>query len=111
MIQTLSQHPCQARARHLPWVLAASIGVFWLSQGVFRAAIAAESDFRGPDVTIIAEEEKTIYEYRQGGMLRMVRIVPRWGKPYYLVPADRTTGFGDLERAEKLIPSWVIIEF
>ena len=72
---------------------------------------AAESDIRGPDVTIIAEAEKTIYEYRQGGQLRMVRVIPKWGKPYYLVPADATRGFGDLERADKLIPSWVIVEF
>jgi len=72
---------------------------------------AAESDIRGPDVTIISGEEKTIYEYRQGGELRMVKIVPKWGKPYYLVPADPTGGYGDLERAKTLIPSWVIIEF
>lgn len=75
------------------------------------AGFAAESDIRGPDVTIIAEAEKTIYEYRQGGQLRMVRVIPKWGKPYYLVPADATRGFGDLERADKLIPSWVIVEF
>ena len=72
---------------------------------------AAETDIRGPDVTIIAEEEKTIFEYRQGGQLRMVKIVPSWGKPYYLVPADNTQGYGDLERADKLVPSWVIFEF
>ena len=81
--------------------------------GLGWAAIGhtAESDIRGPDVTIIVEEDKTIHEFRQGGQLRMVRVVPKWGKPYYLVPADQTTGFGDLERADKLIPSWVIIEF
>lgn len=78
---------------------------------VSASARAAESDIRGPDVTIIAEAEKTIYEYRQGGQLRMVRVIPKWGKPYYLVPADQTTGFGDLERADTLIPSWVIVEF
>jgi hypothetical protein len=72
---------------------------------------AAESDIRGPDVTIIVEEDKTVHEFRQGGQLRMVRIIPKWGKPYYLVPADQTKGFGDLERADKLIPSWVIVEF
>jgi len=75
------------------------------------SASAAESDIRGPDVTIIAEAEKTIYEYRQGGQLRMVRVIPKWGKPYYLVPADNTKGYGDLERADTLIPSWVIFEF
>ena len=41
----------------------------------------------------------------------MVRIVPDWGKPYYLVPQDRTAGHEDLERAETLLPNWVIVEF
>ena len=71
----------------------------------------SEESLQGPDVTIIAQEEKTIFEYRQSGQLRMVKVVPRWGKPYYLVPRDRTKGFGDLERADMLLPSWVIIEF
>ncbi|MFK7915323.1 MAG: DUF2782 domain-containing protein [Pseudomonadales bacterium] len=65
----------------------------------------------GPDVTIIASEERTVYEFRQNGQLRMVRVVPKWGKPYYLVPADPTKGYGDLERADMLLPSWVIAEF
>ena len=56
-------------------------------------------------------EERTIYEYRQNGHLRMVKIVPDWGKPYYLVPRDPTAGFGDLERADALLPTWVIVEF
>ena len=76
------------------------------------AAGAAEiEDIRGPDVTIIEEEEKTVLEYRQGGVLRMVRIVPTWGKPYYLVPRDQTAGEEDLERADALLPNWVILEF
>ncbi|MEM8766147.1 MAG: DUF2782 domain-containing protein [Pseudomonadota bacterium] len=76
------------------------------------AASAAEiEDIRGPDVTIIEEDEKTVLEYRQGGVLRMVRIVPTWGKPYYLVPRDQTAGEEDLERADALLPTWVIVEF
>ncbi len=66
---------------------------------------------RGPDIVIIAGEERTIYEYRQNGHLRMVKIVPDWGRPYYLLPQDPTAGFGDLERAESLLPTWVIVEF
>ena len=68
-------------------------------------------ELRGPDVVIIAGEERTIYEYRQNGHLRMVKIVPNWGKPYYLLPRDQTAGFGDLERADALLPTWVIVEF
>lgn len=74
-------------------------------------AHAAEDAVRGPDVVIIAGEDKVVYEFRQNGELRMVRVVPRWGKPYYLVPADNTKGFGNLERAEMLLPQWVIAEF
>lgn len=66
---------------------------------------------RGPDVVIIASEDKVVYEFRQSGELRMVRIVPKWGKPYYLVPRDNTKGFGNLERADMLLPQWVIAEF
>jgi len=66
---------------------------------------------RGPDVTLIESEDRTVFEYRQNGQLRMVKVIPKIGKPYYLVPSDPTRGFGDLERAETLIPSWPLIEF
>ena len=71
---------------------------------VIAVAVAAlprpASAQRGPDVVIIAEEDKIIYEFRQNGELRMIRIVPTFGKPYYLVPADPTKGFGDLQRVD-----------
>jgi len=66
---------------------------------------------RGPDVTLIAGEERAVYEYRQNGKLRMIKVVPKRGKPYYLVPRDPTQGFGDLEQADTLVPRWVLIEF
>ena len=66
---------------------------------------------RGPDVVIIAEEDKMIYEFRQNGELRMIRIVPNVGKPYYLVPLDPTQGSGDLQQVDALVPSWVLWEF
>lgn len=76
------------------------------------SALAAESDdIRGPDVTIVEEKDRTVMEYRQNGYLRMIRVVPKIGKPYYLVPRDPTTGIQDLERADTLLPSWVIVEF
>ena len=74
-------------------------------------SIQAEESLRGPDVVIIAGKDKIVYEFRQNGELRMVRVVPKWGKPYYLVPRDNTKGFGNLERAEMLLPQWIIAEF
>jgi hypothetical protein len=78
---------------------------------VFCAGCFGAENQRGPDVVIISGKDKVIYEFRQNGQLRMVRIVPKLGKPYYLVPVDPSTSGGDLERAEFLIPSWVIAEF
>ncbi|HEX7034709.1 MAG TPA: DUF2782 domain-containing protein [Pseudomonadales bacterium] len=99
--------PTASKARLAAGCLAALLAL------VGRPALAAETDesLRGPDVVIIADEERTIYEFRQNGELRMVRIVPQFGRPYYLVPSDPSKGFGDLERADMLLPSWVIVEF
>ena len=88
------------------WVAAFCLGIASLS-----AQAAEPDDIRGPDATIIEEEDRTVHEYRQGGVLRMVQIVPSWGKPYYLVPRDQTAGHEDLERADALLPTWVIVEF
>jgi hypothetical protein len=66
---------------------------------------------QGPDVVIIAEEDTLIYEFRQNGQLRMIRVVPNVGKPYYLVPRDPTKGDGDLQRVDALVASWVLWEF
>ena len=89
----------------------AATGVLVLVAGAGAARAAEAEDIRGPDVTIIEEKDRTVLEYRQGGVLRMVRIVPTWGKPYYLVPRDQTAGHEDLERADALLPTWVIVEF
>ncbi len=90
-------------------LLGLAAGAFGLNAGALESG--GDESLQGPDVTIIAEEERTLYEFRQNGELRMVRVVPSFGKPYYLVPRDPTQGFGDLERADALVPSWVILEF
>ncbi len=67
--------------------------------------------FRGPDVTLIETEERSIQEFRQNGVLVFVKITPKNGKPYYLAPRDPTKGWDDLQRAEALVPRWVILRF
>ncbi len=94
------------------WLCSARLGLVAALLLASAAALSSEPEaLRGPDVTIIAGEERTVYEYRQNGHLRMVKIVPKWGKPYYLFPRDQTTGFGDLEEADMLLPTWVVVEF
>ena len=88
-----------------------ALAALLLVSTIDSSAADSEGGARGPDVTIIAGEERTIYEYRQAGQLRIVKIVPKHGRPYYLAPADDTRGNGDLEQAKMLIPRWVIVEF
>ncbi|MEE4360438.1 MAG: DUF2782 domain-containing protein [Pseudomonadales bacterium] len=88
--------------------------VLGLGLAACNGAKAAEDPVispRGQDVTIIQGEERTVYEYRQNGELRMIRVVPSTGRPYYLVPSDETRGYGNLERADMLIPKWILVEF
>ena len=91
----------------LRWIIAAVL------IGTAHVAVASDADreVTGPDVTIVVGEDRTVYEYRQAGELRMIKIVPKHGKPYYLVPRDPTRGYGDLGQADMLLPSWTIIEF
>jgi hypothetical protein len=91
--------------------LSIHIALLFAVLGSGAASAAEPESARGPDVTIVLGEERTAYEYRQAGQLRMIKIVPKHGPSYYLVPADPTRGFGDLEQADMLIPRWTIIEF
>ena len=103
------------RAPRSPLVRGVVLPLLASAQLVAPAAIAAAEDTRvsprGRDVTIIEGEDRTVYEYRQNGELRMVRIVPSIGRPYYLVPADPTAGYGNLEKANTLVPRWILFEF
>lgn len=74
---------------------------------------AIEDDELEPQVTITKQTEQTVEEYRVGGKLYMIKIIPKIGAPYYLVD-DR--GDGKFSRQESLDsgirpPRWVIHRF
>jgi hypothetical protein len=50
-------------------------------------AADATGDADEPQVTIIRRETETVEEVRVGGQLRYVKVTPRFGPPYYLVPS------------------------
>ena len=102
----LSPQSPETRQKHRVLSACAGLSAAFL---IFAAPVFANK--RGPDVVVIAEENKMVYEFRQNGELRMIRVVPNVGKPYYLVPKDPTKGNGDLARTDALIPSWVLWEF
>ena len=67
-----------------------------------------------PQVTIRHQTDKTLEEYRIGGRLYMIKVIPKRGKPYYLVDSDGN-GSLDLRQDELdprlLVPAWVIFRW
>ena len=68
-----------------------------------------ERDLVEPEVVIRQEGDQTITEYRVGGRVYMMKVVPARGEPYYLI--DKSGG-GTFERlpggAPLSPPMWVI---
>ncbi len=78
--------------------------------GLARAESSSD-DFYQDDIEIIQGEDRTIYEYRSNGILMMIKVVPKKGKPYYMVPADGSAHYEALDHKNKLYPQWVILEW
>jgi Protein of unknown function (DUF2782) len=75
------------------------------------AAIANDPDLQ-PQVTITRREAGTIEEYRVNGRLTMVKVTPRYGRPYYLVPAaDGSLARHDSLDTELSVPLWLLFSF
>ncbi len=68
-----------------------------------------------PDITIIRKEKKTIQEYRRGGKLFMIKVIPDIGPPYYFLDRDGDGKMDvrrdDLDRGESNINMWKIFEW
>jgi hypothetical protein len=66
------------------------------------------------EIRIYETERGTVQEYRVEGRLYMVRVIPRRGRPYYLIDRD---GDGMLEtrrsglQAQPIIPQWVLFRW
>jgi len=67
-----------------------------------------------PDITIIRKGKKTIQEYRRGGRLYMIKVIPDVGPPYYFIDNDGD-GKMDVLRNEadkgSNINMWKILEW
>ncbi len=74
-----------------------------------------ERNVPAPEVTIRRRgAQGAVEEYRLGGVLYMIKIMPTKGAPYYLVDTD---GDGNLEtryndlQVGLLIPAWVLLRW
>ena len=66
-----------------------------------------------PQITIIRKDTETVEEVRVGGALRYVRVTPRIGRPYYLVPTSNGQNF---TRQDSLgsglsVPMWLLFSW
>lgn len=99
----------------IPDQVRGSAGVFLLSCfllfGGESIARSSPDDFNSDDIEIIEGTERTIYEYRVNGVLMMIKVVPKVGRPYYMVPADGSAHYQGLDHKKNLYPQWVILEW
>jgi hypothetical protein len=67
-----------------------------------------------PDITIIRKGKKTIQEYRRGGRLYMIKVVPDIGPAYYFIDNDgdgkMDVRSNDLDKGSN-INMWKILEW
>ena len=73
-----------------------------------------QAELLEPEVTIIRNQQETITEYRVNGILRMVKITPNNGFPYYLYDND---GDGVLETSGEeldeagMLNQWLLLSW
>jgi hypothetical protein len=77
----------------------------------FASAAPSPEEYEEDQIEIIEGEDRMIYEYRQNGVLTMIKIVPKKGLPYYMVPLDGDQHTEGLDHQKKLYPQWVIKEW
>ncbi len=73
----------------------------------------APTDDDAPAVTIKPTSEGVVEEYRSAGRLYMLKIIPKVGRPYYLVDPRGDGNFVHYDSHESGFspPMWVIKEF
>ncbi len=65
-----------------------------------------------PTINITHSEDKTFYEYSLNGQILEIKVVPKVGPTYYLVPHnDHNEGFQRQGESSLVIPKWVIFSW
>ncbi len=82
--------------------------LFFASLPLHSMAQESSAPAGEPTVTIRHGEQETFYDYRVNGILVEIKVVPKQGPVYYLVPAEGG-GWIRQEESQLLIPSWKIL--
>lgn len=97
-----------------PFVLPIRLAItlmFLLPATSLSAAPIPPDEYDEDQIEIVEGEDRIIYEYRQNGVLTMIKVVPERGRPYYMVPADGAPHYESLDHKRKLYPQWIIVEW
>ncbi|MBA4502973.1 DUF2782 domain-containing protein [Marinobacterium marinum] len=89
------------------FILIAALAITPLAQ----AEVVDDPTLGEPEITITHDGDNTYYEYTINGQLKEIKVVPKVGKPYYLVPADGAQKLIRVEESQLLIPKWVIFRW
>ncbi|MBV0934434.1 DUF2782 domain-containing protein [Marinobacterium weihaiense] len=76
-----------------------------------QAEVVDDPALTEPEITITHDGDNTYYEYTINGQLKEIKVVPKAGAPYYLVPAEGSQKFIRVEESQLLIPKWVIFRW
>lgn len=81
------------------------------SAGASEVYLSPPDENSADDIQIVAGKDRTVFEYRNNGYLLMIKIVPKHGRPYYMIPADGSPHYKSLDYSKNLYPSWIIVEW
>ena len=63
-------------------------------------------------ITIYHTEDKTFYEYTREGEVVEIKVVPKKGETYYLIPnGGADEGFRRATESKLRVPTWVIFSW
>ena len=78
---------------------------------VYASETPTESDSTEDiDVDIVIAEDRVVYEYRVNGVITAIKVVPKRGRPYYMVPVDESPHY-EINHDATLYPKWVLLQW
>jgi hypothetical protein len=85
----------------------------WLLMSLlFASSVSFAADTIEPSIVIRHSEDKTFYEYTVNGEVQEIKVVPKVGIPYYLVPVGQDNeDFKRQTQSKLVVPKWVIFRW
>lgn len=81
---------------------------------VVAASSTLAAEFDGETITIRNDGDTTYYEFRINGEISEIKVVPKKGPSYYLIPAQTEGVEGEFVRKDNpniRVPKWVIFRW